>query len=59
MDLISAQQMRKLARKEPVYIAMIKTMNDDSAETTKKTDEAEEQCTVSVGEDKTKTPYPE
>ena len=51
--------MRKLARKEPVYVAMVRTTNDDSAEIEKKTNEAQEQCTVSVGEDKTKTPYPE
>ena len=59
MDLISAQRMKKLARKEPVYLAMVRTTNDDSAETEQKKDEAQEQCTVSVGEDKTKTPYPE
>ena len=58
VDLISAQRMRKLAKKEPVYVAMVRTTNDDSAETEKKTDEPQDQCTVSVGEDKTKTPYP-
>ena len=51
--------MRKLARKEPVYVAMVRTTNDDSAETGNFTNEAQEQCTVSVGEEKTKTPYPE
>ena len=45
--------------KEPVYVAMVRTTNDDSAETEKKTYEAQEQCTVPVGEDKTKTRYPE
>ena len=59
MDLISAQRMRKQARKEPVYVAMVRTTNNDSAETEQKIDEAQDQCTVSVGEDKTKTPYPE
>ena len=59
VDLISTQRMRKLAKKEPVYVAMVRTTNDDSAELEKRTDEAQEQCTVSVGEDKTKTPYPE
>ena len=58
VDLISAQRMRKLARKEPVYVAMVRTTNDDSAETGNFTNEAQEQCTVSVGEEKTKTPYP-
>ena len=51
--------MRKLARKEPVYVAMVRTTNDDSADTGNITNEAQEQCTVSVGEEKTKTPYPE
>ena len=32
MDLISAQRMRKLARKEQVYVAMVGTTNDDSAD---------------------------
>ena len=58
VELISAQRMRKLAKKEPVYVAMVRTTNDDSAETEKRTDEPQDQCTVSVGEDKTKTPYP-
>ena len=51
--------MRKLARTEPVYVAMVRTTNDDSADTENLTNEAQEQCTVSVGEEKTKTPYPE
>ena len=51
--------MRKLARKEPVYIAMVRTTNNDSAEIANITNEAQEQYTVSVGEDKTKTPYPD
>ena len=38
---------------------MVRTTNDDSAETGNFTNEAQEQCTVSVGEEKTKTPYPE
>ena len=58
MDLISAQRMRKLTRNEPLYVAMVRTTNDDSAKTEKKIDEAQDQCTVSIGEDKTKTPYP-
>ena len=51
--------MRKLARKEQVYVAMVRTTNDDSAKTENRTNEAQEQCTVSVHEDKTKTSYPE
>ena len=59
VDLISAQRMRKLAKTEPVYVAMIRTTNDDSADAGNSTNEAQEQCTVSVSEEKTKTPYPE
>ena len=51
--------MRKLAKREPVYIVMVRTTNDDAADIVKTTNEAREQCTVSVGDDKTKTPYPE
>ena len=40
VELISAQRMRKLARKEPVYVAMVRTTNDDPAETVKTTYEA-------------------
>ena len=32
IDLISAQRMRKLAKREPVYIAMVRTTNNDAAE---------------------------
>ena len=49
--------MRKLAKTKLVYVAMIRTTNDDSADTENLTNEAQEQCTVSVGEEKTKTPY--
>ena len=49
--------MRKLAKTEPVYVAMVRTTNDDSADIGKLTKETQEQCTISVGEEKTKTPY--
>ena len=51
--------MRKLAKTEPVYVAMIRTTNDDSADIGNSTNEAQEQCTISIGEEKPKTPYPE
>ena len=50
--------MRKLAKREPVYIAMVRATNDDVVDVVKTTNEAEEQCTVAIGDDKTKTPYP-
>ena len=49
--------MRKLAKIEPVYVAMIRTTNDDSADIGNLTNEAQEQCIVSIGDEKTKTPY--
>ena len=51
--------MRKLAKTKLVYVAMIRTTNDYSTDIGNLTNEAQEQCTVSVGEEKTKTPYPE
>ena len=44
---ISAQCMRRLAQKEPVYLAVVRSVenNDDQ--------------TVEINDDKTKTPYPE
>ena len=51
--------MRKLAKKEPAYVIMIRTTNDDTANIPDSTNEAQEQCTVAMGEDKTRTPYPE
>ena len=59
VDLISVQRMRKLAQKEPAYVIMVRTTNDDSINTEDSTNQAQDQCTVAVGEDKTRTPYPE
>ena len=50
--------MRKLAKREPMYIAMVKATNDDTADAVKTTNKAREQCTVAIGDDKTKTSYP-
>ena len=49
--------MKKLAKKEPVYIAVVITTNDEIAE--EAINEPRKQCTISVNEDKTQTPYPE
>ena len=58
IDLISAQQMRKLAKRELVYIAMVRARNDDTTDVVKTANKAREQCTVAIGDDKTKTSYP-
>ena len=52
VEEISAQRMRKIAKREPVYLAVIRT-NEDSEEPTNEED------VVTVNEDKTKTEYPE
>ena len=52
IEEISAQRMRKIAKREPVYVAMIRT-NEDSEEPTN------EEQVVTVNKDKTKTEYPE
>ena len=59
IDLISAQRMRKLAKKEPVYVLVIRTTHDDPVIQEDSNVQAQDQSTVSVGEDQTKTPYPE
>ena len=40
IELISAQRMRKLAKKELVYVAMVRTTNEDSADIRVATNEA-------------------
>ena len=57
VELISAQRMRKMTKKELVYNAMVRTTNEDTANEARK--EPKKQCTVSVNEDKTQTLYPE
>ena len=49
---ISAQRMRKIAKREPVYVAVIRT-NEDSEEPTN------EEQVVTMNEDKTKTECPQ
>ena len=48
--------MTKVAKREPVYIAVVRTTNDETAEEAR--NEPRKQCTVSVNEDKTQTPNP-
>ena len=52
VEEISSQRMRKIAKREPVYLAVIRT-NEDSEEPTNEED------VVTVNKDKTKTEYPE
>ena len=58
VKMISAQQMRRLAKKEPVYLAMIRTTNDTTNEDTEndsKNEEPRKQCIVTVNDDQTQT----
>ena len=55
VETISAQRMRKLAKKEPVYLAVVKTTNEDAANVG---NEPRNDSTLSVNEDKTQTSYP-
>ena len=55
VETISAQRMRRLAKKEPIYLAMVGTTNEDAANTG---NESRNKSTVSINEDKTQTVYP-
>ena len=48
IEQISAQRMKKLAKKERVYLEVVRTTNE----------EPRNESTVIVNEDKKKTPYP-
>ena len=52
VETISAQRMRRLAKEEPMYLAVVHTTNDDAV------NESRNERTVSVNEDKIQTPYP-
>ena len=47
--------MRRLAKKEPVYLAVVRTTNEDTANAE---NEPRNECTISVNEGKVQTPYP-
>ena len=55
IELISAQQMRRLAKKEPVYLAVVRTTNEEAANAG---NEPRNENTVSINEDKTQTLCP-
>ena len=55
VETISAQRMRRLAKKELVYLAVVRTTNEDASIAE---NEPRNEGTVSMNEDKTQTPYP-
>ena len=53
--------MRRLSRKDPVYLAVIRTTNDTENEDTEidpNIADSVKQCTVTVNDDRTQTQYP-
>ena len=61
VEMISVQRMRRLSRKEPVYLAVRRTTNDTKNEDTEidpNIADSMKQCTVTVNDDKTQTQYP-
>ena len=50
VEEISVQQMRKLAKREPLYLVVVRTMEE--------TQEPSNEAIITVNEGKTKTPYP-
>ena len=59
--MISVQRMRRLSRKELVYLAVIRTTNGTKNEDTKidpNIADSVKQCTVTMNDDKTQTQYP-
>ena len=61
VEMISFQRMRRLSRKEPVYLAIIRTTkateNEDTTINSSSGDPMK-QCIVTVNEDRTQTQYP-
>ena len=61
VEMISVQRMRRLSRKEPVYLAVIRTTNDTENEDTEidsNIADSMKQNTITVNDDRTQTQYP-
>ena len=56
VEMISVQRMRRLPRKEPVYLAVIRTTND--TEIDPNIADSMKQSTVIANDDRTQTQYP-
>ena len=53
--------MRRLAKREPVYLVVIRTTNDTgnaNTENDSKNEEPRKQCIVTINDDQTQTQYP-
>ena len=61
VEMISVQRMRRLSRKKPVYLAVIRTTNDTENEDTENDPsiaDSMKQNIVIVNDDRTQTQYP-
>ena len=61
VEMISVQRMRRLSRKDPVYLVVIRTTNDTENEDTEidsNIADSMKQSIVTVNDDKTQTQYP-
>ena len=61
VEMISVQRMRRLSRKEPAYLAVIRTTNDAANEDTVNYSsivDSLKQSTVTANDDRTQAQYP-
>ena len=58
MESISAQRMRKIAKKEPVYLMVIRTNEDAGNTAVDETELTNDDKIVTVNEDTIRTEYP-
>ena len=61
VEMISVQRMRRLLRKEPVYLAVVRTTNEtgnEDTETDSNIADSMKQSTVTANDDRTQTQYP-
>ena len=61
VEMISVQRMRRLSRKEPLYLTVIRTTNDTANEDTANDSsivDSMKQSTVKMNDDRTQTQYP-
>ena len=58
VESISAQRMRRIAKKEPVYLMVIRTNEEARNIAVEETDPANDDKIVTVNEDTTRTEYP-
>ena len=58
VETISAQRMRRIAKREPVYLMVVRTNEDAAITGTEETEPTNDDQIVTVNEDTTRTEYP-